>query len=98
MRRRCENSDSAERVGGRGGVPEELLECAISVRSVRVCNESGTPCPLRAGGGGSMDYRRFWVCVSGVSNCEFVVLCLGFWIVGLCFCVFGVCRFVQSLR
>ena len=37
MRRRCEKNDSAERVGGRGGVPEELLESAKSVRSVRVC-------------------------------------------------------------
>ena len=33
----CEKSDSAARVGGRGGVPEELLESAKSVRIVRVC-------------------------------------------------------------
>ena len=37
MRRRCENRMPSARVGGRGGVPEELLESAISVRSVRVC-------------------------------------------------------------
>ena len=36
-RRRCEKSDSAERVGGRDGVPEELLESARSVRNARVC-------------------------------------------------------------
>ena len=46
MRRMCENRISAGKVGGRGGAPEELLESATSARSVRVCNESGTPCPL----------------------------------------------------
>ena len=38
-------------VGGTPGVPEELLESAKS-EVVRVCKESGTPCPLRARGGG----------------------------------------------
>ena len=38
MRRRCEKSDSAERVSGTGGVPEELLEFAKSVRIDRVYN------------------------------------------------------------
>ena len=38
MRRRCENRIPSARVGGRGGVPEELLESVKSVRIVRVCN------------------------------------------------------------
>ena len=38
---------------------------------------------------------RFLVGVFVVLDCEFVVLCFGFWIVGMWFCVFGVCRFVQ---
>ena len=40
--------------------PRRAFGVCKSVRSVRVCNWSGTPCPLRAaGGGGSMGYRLF---------------------------------------
>ena len=35
MRRRCEKSDSAERVGGRGVLPEEFLEFAKSNRAMQ---------------------------------------------------------------
>ena len=38
---------------------EELLESAKSEEFVRVCKESGTPCPLRAGGGGLISLREF---------------------------------------
>ena len=33
---------------------EELFESAKSQEFVRICKEFGTPCPLRAGGGGSL--------------------------------------------
>ena len=56
-RRRCEKGISGARFGGTPGVPRELLEFAKSSRFVRVCNESRTPCPLRAGGGGLKGYR-----------------------------------------
>ena len=50
MRRRCEKSDSAERVGGRGGVPEELLESAKSVRIRQSLQKHlGRPVPCEQG-------------------------------------------------
>ena len=59
MRRRCEKRISGARVGGTPVLPEELLEFAKSKEFVRVCNEFGTPCPLRAGGGGLLSLREF---------------------------------------
>ena len=92
MRRRCEKSDSAARVGGRGGVPEELLESVNRYDLSEFAKASGTPCPLRAGGGGSTGYRLFrrppslgwgvWVL-----DCEFMALCLGLSV--LVSCLFG---------
>jgi hypothetical protein len=58
MRRRCEKRISAGRVGGTPVLPEELLEFAKSKEFVRVCKESRTPCPLRAGGGGLLSLRE----------------------------------------
>ena len=55
MKRAIQRQGSAEHPV----VPEELLEFAKSKEFVRVCNESGTPCPLRAGGGGLLSLREF---------------------------------------
>ena len=83
-RRGCENKIGTGTVGERRVLPEEFLEFAKSSRFIRVCNQFGTPCPLRAGGGGSMGYRLF----RRPPICLFT--CLGFWIMSLWFCVWGV--------
>ena len=81
-------------VGGRGWLPEEILE-SVKVKQSHAEFAKGfeTPFPLRAGGGGltwataSSADLRILVCVSGVQDCAHVVLCLGFWIVGVWFYV-----------
>ena len=46
-----------------GGTPEACRRALWSLQSqaesCRVCNESGAPCPLRAGGGGLLSLREF---------------------------------------
>ena len=45
MRRRCEKRFSADRVGGRAGVPEELLEFANRKNSSEFATGLGRPVP-----------------------------------------------------
>ena len=95
MRRMCENSDSAARVGGRGGVSEELFGVCKSIRIRQSLQERlRRPVPCEQGAAdlwatvSSADLRYF-VCVSGVLDYEFVVLCLGIGIAILCFVSLG---------
>ena len=49
MRRRCEKRISASRVGGRPGVPEELLEFANRKNSLEFAMGLGRPVPFEQG-------------------------------------------------
>ena len=105
MRRMCEKSDLAARVGGRGGGGPKSFWSLQSQKNSEFAKASQTPCPLRAGGGGYL-----WATASSadLSLCVYVLLCLcnwgcviaglwgcefvGVWARGLMFCVF-VCVF-----
>ena len=72
-------------VGGRGWLPEDLLECLqIQAESCRVCKASQTPCPLRAG---AADLSAT-VSSADLRFCYYLFLCrCGLCVLGLWICV-----------
>ena len=89
MRRRCEKSDSADRVGGRAveesvdRVPEELLQFANQKDSSEFAMNLGRPVPCEQGA------ADLWATASSADP-RFLFVCLGFWILSLWFSVWGV--------